>query len=314
MRVASFTRRKPCQQCSELPTRFASTARTTSRQPTEPAFACLIRSESDPHPCTIRIKLIRPGYRNTHRIVAFDTGLSTANQEHLVVVADIPSTMSSHLECIKDTSLLSCRTALLPLSLVAMCLAPLIASAQTQPIFPVLTFEPYAVASPLAMAEGDLNGDGVVDTLYVSAASTPGSSALTASPRSSSGARQAPIAAGLIPCVVNSLFLADLNRDNKLDAIVTCKEGMVATLAGNGDGTFGAPTTYSVPSAQNAVASDLNGDGYPDLVIAIASGNTASTFAILLNTAGHRLSRLRSAQGLRRRNRKSTSDDRRPQS
>ena len=70
------------------------------------------------------------------------------------------------------------------------------ASAQTQPIFTVLTFEPYAVASPLAMAEGDLNGDGAVDTLYASAGITTGSSTLTASPRSSSGARQASIAAG----------------------------------------------------------------------------------------------------------------------
>jgi hypothetical protein len=164
-----------------------------------------------------------------------------------------------------------------------MCLAPFIASAQTQPVFPVLTFEPYGVASPLAMAEGDLNGDGAVDTLYVSAGTTAGSSTLTASPRSSSGARQASIAAGSVPCVANSLLLADLNKDNKLDAIVTCNEGVVAILAGNGDGTFGAATTYSVSSAANVVAADLNGDGYPDLVVAIASGKTTSTFAILLN-------------------------------
>lgn len=91
---------------------------------------------------------------------------------------------------------LSCRTALRLLVCAAMCLAPFMASAQTQPIFTVLTFEPYAVASPLAMAEGDLNGDGAVDTLYASAGITTGSSTLTASPRSSSGARQASIAAG----------------------------------------------------------------------------------------------------------------------
>jgi len=88
-----------------------------------------------------------------------------------------------------------------------------------------------------------------------------------------------------LPCVVNSLLLADLNKDNKLDAIVSCNEGVVAVLAGNGDGTFGAATTYSVSSAANVVAADLNGDGYPDLVVAMASGKTTSTFAILLNMA-----------------------------
>jgi hypothetical protein len=61
---------------------------------------------------------------------------------------------------------LSCRAALRLLARAAMCLAPFIASAQTEPVFPVLTFEVYAVASPLAMAEGDLNGDGAVDSLY----------------------------------------------------------------------------------------------------------------------------------------------------
>lgn len=179
----------------------------------------------------------------------------------------------------------SCRTALLLLTFAAMCLTPLIASAQTQPVFPVLTFEPYAVASPLAMAEGDLNGDGVIDTLYVSAGSSTGSSIVTASPRSSSGARQPSIAAGTVPCVANSVVLADLNRDHKLDAIVTCNESIVAILAGNGDGTFGVATTYSISSAASVVAADLNGDGYPDLVVGIASGTNASTFAILLSTA-----------------------------
>ena len=168
---------------------------------------------------------------------------------------------------------------------LAVGLAPFSASAQTQPVFPVLKFEQYAVASPLAAAEGDINSDGVVDTLYASAGSTPNTSILTASPRSSSGARQPAIVAGTVPCVANSLALADLNRDNKLDAILTCKEGLVVILPGNGNGTFGAATTYSVASAAIAVAADLNADGYPELVVGIASGTSASTFAILLNTA-----------------------------
>ncbi|MBS1820837.1 MAG: VCBS repeat-containing protein [Acidobacteria bacterium] len=167
-------------------------------------------------------------------------------------------------------------------SICVLALVPA-AFAATQPVFPVLTYEPYAVTSPLAMAEGDLNGDGITDTLYASASTTAGSSLLTTATRNASGATSQTISAGTAPCTANSILLADLNNDKKLDAVITCNEGIVAVLAGKGDGTFATATTYAVASAARAVAADLNADGNPDLVIAMSTGNTTATFAILLN-------------------------------
>ncbi len=83
------------------------------------------------------------------------------------------------------------------------------------------------------------------------------------------------------------LLLTDLNKDNKLDAVVTCNENAVAVLAGNGDGTFQAATTYTITSAAMAVAADFNGDGYSDLVVATNTKNTTSVFAVLLNTGAN---------------------------
>ena len=75
----------------------------------------------------------------------------------------------------------------------------------------------------------------------------------------------------------------DVNHDGKVDLVVTNvginsggallaadgdEPGSVAVLLGNGDGTFGAPITYS-PSVYPGwtAVGDFNGDGYPDLAV-----------------------------------------------
>ena len=181
--------------------------------------------------------------------------------------------------------MISCLKTLRRVAQASICALSPIAFAATQPVFPVLTYEPYAVSSPLAMAEGDLNGDGITDTLYASASATAGSSTLISSPRSATGTVLTPVIAGTVPCTANSILLADLNKDSKPEAIITCNEGTVAVLAGKGDGTFAAATTYAVANAAKAITADLNADGYPDLAIAMNTGNTTATFAVLLNTS-----------------------------
>src|SRR5205814_6119385 len=50
-----------------------------------------------------------------------------------------------------------------------------------------------------------------------------------------------------------------------------------SVLLGNGDGTFGAPSTYGVGGSSSAVAvGDFNGDGIPDLAVSNYSSNNVS--------------------------------------
>ncbi|HTR22741.1 MAG TPA: FG-GAP-like repeat-containing protein [Terriglobales bacterium] len=76
----------------------------------------------------------------------------------------------------------------------------------------------------------------------------------------------------------HSVAVADLNRDGHLDLVVanaclnsgSCNNGGVSVLLGNGNGTFQAPVTYSSggQSADFVAISDLNADGFADVVVA----------------------------------------------
>jgi len=77
----------------------------------------------------------------------------------------------------------------------------------------------------------------------------------------------------------NSLAIADLNGDGKLDVVVSnwcanntvpCPGSSVGVMLGNGDGTFkpGVPYASGGVYALFVAVGDLNGDGRPDIVVA----------------------------------------------
>jgi hypothetical protein len=86
----------------------------------------------------------------------------------------------------------------------------------------------------------------------------------------------------------NSVAVADLNGDGKLDLVVTneCQSvncdapGEVAVLLGNGDGTFQPAVTYGTGAyyADSVTVGDMNGDGKPDLLVANLCSGTFCTF------------------------------------
>jgi uncharacterized membrane protein len=90
----------------------------------------------------------------------------------------------------------------------------------------------------------------------------------------------------------SSVAVADVNRDGKLDIVVTnaCADencflpyATVGVLLGNGDGTFQPAVTYSLGQTNAVVVADLNRDGKPDIVVvgdkvAVLLGNGDGTF------------------------------------
>ena len=140
-------------------------------------------------------------------------------------------------------------------------------------------------AQPVALAVGDLNGDGKLDvvTANYGPSTTNGANSVTVCLGDGAGGFSAPntvTASTLSGSNANGVAIADVTGDGKPDVVVSLWQNAYSVLAGNGNGTFQAPNTQTIPApATNPYAvavADLNGDGKPDLVF--PNGNGTSVF------------------------------------
>jgi hypothetical protein len=161
----------------------------------------------------------------------------------------------------------------------------LVAAAQTpSPLFPVTAFQ--RVGNESAFTTGDFNGDGEIDLVYSSTPGgiTPGPEAITVLLYTGPTTPPTPVVTNLTTCRVGSLAAADMNKDGKLDLVVTCGGKYVTVLLGNGDGTFQMPVYYAVSGlGQLLQPLDLNADGYPDVVVVSTATSSNAAVAVLLN-------------------------------
>ena len=146
---------------------------------------------------------------------------------------------------------------------------------------------------PEAIAVGDFNGDHLLDVAVWAGYNNPigtqvniylgnGTGSLTFS-----GTYAAPNSGTFNPGP-NSLVVADVNGNGKLDLVALTPYNGVFIFMGKGDGTFQAPVAYATgcttgTGACGALAvGDLNGDGKPDLALE-ANETTGGGISILLN-------------------------------
>jgi hypothetical protein len=134
-----------------------------------------------------------------------------------------------------------------------------------------------------SIAVEDLNGDGNPDLVLGNYACVPGScsgGAVSVLLGNGDGTFQLAVSYYSGGEAVGSAIVADVNGDGKFDLLVanldahpyTGYHGAVGVLLGNGDGTFQAAASYDSGGwgADSISATDVNGDGRTDLLVANA--------------------------------------------
>jgi FG-GAP-like repeat len=79
------------------------------------------------------------------------------------------------------------------------------------------------------------------------------------------------------------LAVGDFNDDGKLDLVGIGSANSIATLLGNGDGTFQpAITSVAGPHPSDLAMADFNGDGRADLAVVVNPSGSPAVVSILL--------------------------------
>ncbi len=150
---------------------------------------------------------------------------------------------------------------------------------------------------PVSVFVLDLNGDGLLDLLYQTSSfnSLPGSmQTLLGQP--SGGYAQGPTTT--LPLMVGACRPADVNNDGKPDLVcinyIDECDSQIATMIGNGDGSFQPPIYSGLMHSNCLVAdfdpslytpADLNSDSFPDLTVGDAFNG--EFFVLLGDGKGH---------------------------
>jgi hypothetical protein len=134
---------------------------------------------------------------------------------------------------------------------------------------PPVIYDPKGSGSA-QVAIADANGDGKLDLFMANRFACPdcsnGSVAVLLG--NGDGTFQPAVTYDSGRPEAETLAVADVNGDGKLDLLVGHPSPQVGVLLGNGDGTFQAVMeSPSLVGADKIVVSDMNGDGKPDVVV-----------------------------------------------
>jgi hypothetical protein len=135
--------------------------------------------------------------------------------------------------------------------------------------------------APVAMAAGDLNGDGLVDVAVADQGAATGNHFVDVQFQvpGSPGSFSAPVQLALGALRPQNLALADLDGDGKLDVAVAASGASAVQVFFQGTvaGSFGPASPIPVSGEPTAVAAaDLTGSGQVDLVVATADGKVSA--------------------------------------
>jgi len=140
------------------------------------------------------------------------------------------------------------------------------------------------------VATGDFNGDHKLDLAFadgVGAGTTTGTSELTILLGNGDGTFRlaghyaSPGTPGADTLNPEDVFLADLNNDGKLDAVISNYDQNINVFLGNGDGTFQPGAGYTTGEYPRGLEfADVNGDGITDIIVCnIGVGPGGAEFA-----------------------------------
>ena len=151
--------------------------------------------------------------------------------------------------------------------------------------------------TPIALASGDLNGDGKLDLVATVSDTNLNPSIVVLLGNGDRAFRQlAPITA---PASGLALALADLNGDKIPDLVVAdcCGLSESIYMLGNGDGTFQSPHYFGSGSSLESIAvADWNGDGTAGLAIAQAVGTVMAMTSGVSSKASSGAPQIRSVE------------------